>query len=109
MNCFELEYVLQQFVFCVASRFHSIVHSYKNGTPCVVIAWAVKYYDLMESFKQESYLFDVRKNMDVNRIMAKINEMEQKYLEEKDVIGKCLSKQQEMNAFDIIMEDIKNA
>ena len=63
----------------------------------------------MESFKQESYLFDVRKNMDVNRIMAKINEMEQKYLEEKDVIGKCLSKQQEMNAFDIIMEDIKNA
>lgn len=108
MNCFELEYVLQQFKYCIASRFHSIVHSYKNGTPCVVIAWAVKYYDLMESFKQESYLFDVREDMNVERIISKIDEMEKNYLEEKEIIEKCLSKQQEINAFDIIEEDIKN-
>lgn len=108
MNCFELEYVLQQFKYCIASRFHSIVHSYKNGTPCVVIAWAVKYYDLMESFKQESYLFDVREDMNVERIISKIDEMEKNYLEEKEIIAKCLSKQQEINAFDIIEEDIKN-
>ena len=108
MNCFELEYVLQQFKYCIASRFHSIVHSYKNGTPCVVIAWAVKYYDLMESFKQESYLFDVREDMNVERIISKIDVMEKNYLEEKEIIAKCLSKQQEINAFDIIEEDIKN-
>lgn len=108
MNCFELEYVLQQFKYCIASRFHSIVHSYKNGTPCVVIAWAVKYYDLMESFKQESYLFDVREDMNVERIISKIDEMEKNYLDEKEIIAKCLSKQQEINAFDIIEEDIKN-
>ena len=108
MNCFELEYVLQQFKYCIASRFHSIFHSYKNGTPCVVIAWAVKYYDLMESFKQESYLFDVREDMNVDRIISKIDEMEKNYLEEKEIIAKCLSKQQEINAFDIIEEDIKN-
>lgn len=108
MNCFELEYVLRQFKYCVASRFHSIVHSYKNGTPCVVIAWAVKYYDLMESFHQESYLFDVRKDMKADAIIKKIDEMEKNYLEEKNVIAKLLNKQQEKNAFDMIEEDLKN-
>lgn len=108
MNCFELEYVLQQFKYCIASRFHSIVHSYKNGTPCVVIAWAVKYYDLMESFQQESYLFDVRKSMDVAQIIEKIDEMDKKYLSEKDIIKSCLIRQQEKNAFDMIEEDMRN-
>lgn len=108
MNCFELEYVLKQFKYCIASRFHAIVHSYKNGTPCVVIAWAVKYYDLMESFHQEAYLFDVRKDINVDAIIKKIDEMEKKYLEEKKVIAKSLSEQQEKNAFDMIEEDLKN-
>ena len=62
----------------------------------------------MESFKQESYLFDVREDMNVERIISKIDEMEKNYLEEKEIIAKCLSKQQEINAFDIIEEDIKN-
>lgn len=109
LNCFELEYVLKQFKFCVASRFHSIVHSYKNGTPCVVIAWAVKYYDLLQSFNQEKYLFDVRKSLNINEIIKKIAEMENNYLDEKIVIAEALRKQQIVNAFDMIEKDIKNA
>lgn len=108
LNCFELEYVLRQFRFCIASRFHSIVHSYKNGTPCIVIAWAVKYYDLLQSFRQENYLFDVRKNMDISQIIGRIDEMEKNYWTEKEVIANALKEQQKLNAFDIIEEDIKN-
>ena len=108
LNCFELEYILRQFRFCVASRFHSIVHSYKNGTPCVVIAWAVKYYDLLQSFDQEKFLFDVREDMNAEKIIEKIAEMEKVYIDERNVISNSLSKQQTINAFDMIEKDISN-
>lgn len=106
MNCLELEKVLEQFEFCVASRFHSIVHSYKNGTPCVVLGWAAKYYDLLEGFEQKKYLFDVRKEIKSDDIVAAIDEMEKDFIKEKVVIQKCLEKQQAENAFDKIQEDI---
>ena len=108
-NCFELDYILGQFEFCVASRFHSIIHSYKNYTPCVVICWAVKYYDLLQSFKQKKYLFDVREGVDLDKVIEKIEEMERNYIMEKIVIQKSLEQQQNFNAFDIIETDIKNA
>ena len=107
MNCFELEDVLSQFEFCIASRFHSIIHSYKNGTPCVVLGWAEKYKDLLEGFEQTQYLFDVH-NLANNeeKILNSIDQLEQNYVQERKVIEKCLTRQQKSNAFDRIKEDI---
>jgi polysaccharide pyruvyl transferase WcaK-like protein len=107
MNCFELEDVLSQFEFCIASRFHSIIHSYKNGTPCVVLGWAEKYKDLLEGFEQTQYLFDVH-NLTNNeeKILNSIDRLEQNYVQERKIIEKCLTRQQKSNAFDRIKEDI---
>ncbi|MBU9724605.1 MULTISPECIES: polysaccharide pyruvyl transferase family protein [Diplocloster] len=106
MNCFELEYVLGQFEFCIASRFHSIIHAYKNGTPCVVLGWAVKYKDLLEGFEQTKYLFDVREEMKEDKVLNAIAKMEQQVDMEKETLNRCLLKQQESNAFDLIEENI---
>ena len=48
LNAFELESILKQFDFVIASRYHSIIHSYKSGVPALVIGWATKYFELLE-------------------------------------------------------------
>ena len=53
-----VRYCLKQFQFIVASRFHAIVHAFKNGIPCIALGWATKYYDLMKQFGQEQYMLD---------------------------------------------------
>ena len=45
----------------------------KNGTPCIAIGWATKYHELLKTFKQEDYIFDVRKNMDTNSIVEAVD------------------------------------
>ena len=60
LNCIELENLIKQFDFLIASRYHAVVHSYKNNVPCLTIGWADKYRELMEKFSQEDYLFDCR-------------------------------------------------
>ena len=69
----------------------------------------MKYYDLLQSFKQKKYLFDVREGVDLDKVIEKIEEMERNYIMEKIVIQKSLEQQQNFNAFDIIETDIKNA
>lgn len=60
LNAIELEHIIKQFNFIVASRYHSIVQAYKNGIPALVIGWADKYYELLNKFDQSEYFIDVR-------------------------------------------------
>lgn len=59
-NCLDIHEVLNQFQFIIGSRYHSIVHAYKNGIPVLALGWATKYKELLQHFDQSSYLFDVR-------------------------------------------------
>ncbi len=86
LNAIELETIIKQFDFVIASRYHSIVHSYKNGVPALVIGWATKYFELMESFEQLDYFFDVRKKIDVEKIINKLNKMIYDYKNERKKI-----------------------
>jgi len=61
---FELEQIITQFDFLIGSRYHSIVHSYKQTVPAIVIGWAEKYRVLLEEFDQADSVFDVRDTVD---------------------------------------------
>lgn len=59
LNCIEIENLLFKFDYIIASRYHSIIHAYKSGTPAIVIGWAVKYEELLNVFSQTKYLHSI--------------------------------------------------
>lgn len=101
-TCIEFNEIVKQFRFIIASRFHAIVHAYKNAVPCVSIGWAVKYHDLLTQFGQEQYIFDVRQRFSDDDIMNKILYLDKNADEESDKIQNNLLKIQEKNVFDIL-------
>ncbi|QAR34192.1 polysaccharide pyruvyl transferase family protein [Geovibrio thiophilus] len=74
-NCIELQNLISKFNFIVASRYHSIVHAYLESIPVITLGWAEKYKELLGAFNQAAYLFDVRQQIDVNKITYAINDM----------------------------------
>ena len=88
--------------YIIGSRFHSIVHAYKEDIPCVAIGWAVKYKELLERFGQIQYAVDVRSNNAENALLEAINRMEINYTHEKAKIAESLKIIQDQNCFDVI-------
>jgi colanic acid/amylovoran biosynthesis protein len=74
-NCIELQELISKFNFLVASRYHSIVHAYRESVPVIALGWAEKYQELLNSFEQGEYLFDVRQHIDVDKIRSAVNDM----------------------------------
>ncbi|OWA37845.1 hypothetical protein B9G55_07370 [Saccharibacillus sp. O16] len=66
-DCIEIHHILEQFQFVIASRYHSIVHAYKDGIPVLALGWATKYQELLGRFGQKEYMFDVRDLAHVER------------------------------------------
>lgn len=103
-SCLEFNGLVKHFDYCIASRFHSIVHAYKNGIPCIVIGWATKYNDLLKKFAQERYMFDIRDDIDSEVLTKEIKQMNQFYSVESKKILNILVTIQEQNVFDILSE-----
>lgn len=101
-DCVEFNDLVKSFDFLVASRFHSIVHAYKNCIPCVIVGWAEKYNVLSSKFEQAGYLLDVRENTSVTTLRDMIENMGALYKEERNTISSNLEKEQKENVFDII-------
>lgn len=104
MSCLEFDEVVKDFDFLIASRFHSIVHAYKTGVPCIALGWATKYNELLSTFKQEKYIFDVRNNIDMKNVENAVDSMLLNYQNESKGISEVLDKLQTTNVFDIIGE-----
>lgn len=101
-SCLEFNELVKQFQFLVASRFHAIVHAYKNSVPCVVLGWATKYHALLKQFGQEQYALDIRNGVEVVEMQRAISQMNQKYLKESKTISDILQTVQKGNTFDTI-------
>ncbi len=82
----EMEALIKGFEFIISSRYHAVVHAYKNGVPVLVIGWASKYPELLEVFDQSQYLTDVRDGLEGRSILAKLNSLLGNYRQEKQVI-----------------------
>lgn len=101
-SCLQFNALVPQFDYLVASRFHSIVHAYKNGIPCVILGWAKKYEDLATQFDQQQYLFDVRSCVDRSALCAAMHCINETREAESRKIKAHLCTVQKENVFDIL-------
>lgn len=99
-TCLEYEELVKAFDYLAASRYHAIVHAYKQGIPCIVFGWAEKYKELLGKFSQSAYAVDVRGRIDMQMLTDMIKRMEERYRLESETITSALQKIQRQNAFD---------
>ncbi|MFB0544975.1 MAG: polysaccharide pyruvyl transferase family protein [Asgard group archaeon] len=102
LSAIELMKIIKQFDFVIASRYHSIIHAYKNGAPALVIGWAAKYYELLKDFDQLDYYFDTRYNIEASGIAKAVEEMLENWQKEKVKIKKKMKKIKSENIFDLL-------
>lgn len=102
LSCLEFNELVRRFDFLVASRFHSIVHAFKNGVPCIALGWAKKYEVLLSQFGQSAYLFDVRTAPSAQALRAAMDRLDRCHREESARITACLEQLQRDNVFDLI-------
>ena len=106
LNAIELESILKQFQFVVASRYHSIVHSYKNGVPALVVGWATKYLELLDIFNQRDYFFECRKTINTKEIKDKLTQMMENHNCEREKIISSLKTVNRIEIFGIFCEEL---
>lgn len=102
LNCLEFSEIIKQFEFVIASRFHSIVHAFRNGIPCIALGWATKYYELMEMFDQEQYMLDLRQGIKVDEVEERIDSMILEREEVSLIIQERLEELRENSVFEAI-------
>lgn len=102
LNCAEYQHIVEKFRFIIASRYHSIVHAYKAGVPCVVVGWAVKYAELLKLFDQEAYLFQADSKFETVEFVEAVEKMSESYLYEKEKIRAILPSYQMHSCFEWI-------
>ncbi len=108
LNVIEIENLIKKFDFVIASRYHSIIHAYKNGVPAIVIGWAVKYYELLEYFKQADYYYDIRDLLNIEILDKSLEKMLLNFQHEKEKIkSRFESILKTRNCFDIITKYIQ--
>ncbi|NMB19082.1 MAG: polysaccharide pyruvyl transferase family protein, partial [Erysipelothrix sp.] len=103
ISCIEFDDMISKFEFALASRYHSIIHAYKNGTPCIAIGWATKYKELLNKFDQNKYIFDVRKPIDMNEFGEALNNISSNFNKESKLILDKLKEIQKNDIFDSII------
>lgn len=102
MSCLDFDVLVNSFDFIIGSRYHSIVHAYKNGVPTIAIGWATKYHELLASFNQSQYIFDVRNKINKNDLIATLEALNTNYSKESSIIKKKLVEVQANNPYDVI-------
>lgn len=102
LNCLEFDAAVSKLDFIIGSRYHAIVHAYRNKVPAVVLGWAVKYKELLGLFGQERYQFNVRKAIDPNELRNAISAMTSDHKKESEAIGNKLTEIRKENIFDLI-------
>lgn len=99
IDCINVEPILNKVEFIIASRYHSIIHAYKQHKPAIVLGWAVKYKELLEAFGQERYLFQVQDNIKIKKVIQEIEYLDQHRLDECRKIEIKLDEVQHDNIF----------
>ena len=103
MNAYELAQLIERMDFIVASRYHAVVHAYRDGIPALVLGWAVKYLELMKKFEQQQYCLDVRTDISEQMLKSLLESLCQNSAKESDTILACLSDVKAVNVFNDIL------
>ncbi len=108
LSCIEFENIIKKFEYVIASRYHSIVHCYKNAIPCISLGWATKYYELLKNFKQLDYMLDVRTEDRFNKIEEIIDKMDEEFVKNSKVISNILKSVNKKDIFGVIRKYEEN-
>lgn len=102
-SCFEYDEFVKNFDFVICSRFHGIVHAYRNYTPCILLGWAIKYKELAMNVGQERFTFDITApDFRTKQVKEAICELLTNTEAETAIIKRHLSEIQKNNCFDKI-------
>lgn len=102
-SCFEYDAFIKQFSFIICSRYHGIVHAYRNTIPAIALGWEIKYLELAKAVGQEAYSFDITNpNFNENLLRKAIIRMSEEYEMQRNCIAERLKTIQEHNCFDYI-------
>ncbi len=102
LSSYEFGDIVSKFDFVIASRYHSVVHSYKESVPAVVMGWAIKYKELTEVFGQERFCFDVRGLENKKAMVDAVEYMAENHSKESSVIDAKLEDIQKSCVFDCV-------
>lgn len=102
IDCISYGPFIRQFDFIIASRFHSVVHAYREGIPAVVLGWAIKYQALAALLGQEQYVFDLTRQgqQDRDLLNERLDRMLSSYTEESGEILYKLSTVRQNSCFE---------
>lgn len=102
LDCFEYGNIIAKFEFVIASRYHSIIHSYRLAVPVIAIGWAEKYLELLKLFEQSKYNFDIRNELVINEVLDAIDDIDNNLKQNKFLINKTMLEIQKNNCFDVL-------
>lgn len=101
-SCIEYDTYVRKFDFIICSRFHGLVHAYRNGVPGIALGWAIKYNELTQLMDQVGYSFNITEDIKINDVLESIEKMENNFEVEKKRIKKRIQQIQQNNCFDVI-------
>lgn len=108
LDCLAYSKFISQFDYIVASRYHAVVHAYKEGIPVVILGWATKYQELARHMDQEQYVFDITGSDDAigEKVISALERMERSVGEEKVRIAAGLDRMRRNSCFEYCWEVI---
>ncbi len=101
MYSFNYENFSKKMDFIIASRYHSIIHAYKEGTPAVVLGWADKYKGIVSDVGQEEYLIDL--NL-YDKALSIVDKMAENYSIESEKIKESVKELQNYCCYGFLSE-----
>jgi len=100
-SCLEYDEWIKKFDFIIASRFHAIVHAYRNYVPCILLGWAIKYNELASKLGQEKNAFDITsEKFNADEVVKSLNVLISEYGDESEIIKLRLKDIQDSSCFD---------
>ncbi len=96
MNSFNYEEFIKRMDFIIASRYHAIIHAYKEYVPAVILGWADKYQGVAEEMKQTEYIISID---DVKTALRKTDMMVERYVVEKEIIKRNVTEIQKKDCY----------
>ena len=106
MDCIAYSQFVSQFEYVIASRYHALVHAYKEAVPAMVLGWSVKYVELAKLLDQENFVFDITGTPDTEKIIKGLEYLNQHFEEESAKIKDRLNEVQKQSVFNECWEYI---
>lgn len=105
--CHEYGELFSRLRFLIASRFHSIVHAFKVGVPCIALGWAEKYEDLLALVGYPELMYDVTNSaLDLGAVERGVSYLIDHRDEVSRRIRKTVAEVQRDSVFDAIEADL---